>query len=173
MSSTKLVALTGLLLALICSGCETLQGFNFSKPTAQITGIQFGDASLNSAQLLFDVEINNPYAVSLPLTNLDYNLSSGAETFLKGDAKLQSSIPANSKKTVSLPVNVNYLELFKSLKNIKPGTIIPYKAGVGLSVDTPGLGPMTLPLKKEGNLSLPEVTGTDIMNIWNTVKPKN
>ncbi len=173
MDTAKLVVLTAVLLGLICNGCETLQNLGLSRPSAQVKNIQFGDVSLHSAQLLFDVEIHNPYAVSLPLTNLSYHLSSGADTFLKGDANVQRSIAANSKETVSLPVNVNYLELFKSLKNVKPGTSIPYKAGVGLSVDAPVGGTLTLPLKKEGNLLLPEITGTDIMNIWNIIKPSN
>ena len=161
----KKLILPALLCCLFCGGCETLQALGFQRPTARVAGIQFGQVTLSDAQLLFDIEVDNPYPAALPLTNLDYKLSSGAQPFLTGQADLQGSIPANSKKLVSLPVSVNYLELFRSLKNIQPGMTIPYQAGLGLSVDTPGLGPLTLPLKKEGQLSLPSISGTDIMTI--------
>ena len=141
-----------------------------SRPTARITGVQFADASLSSAQLVFDVEVDNPYPVALPLTNLNYSLSSGTSSLLAGNAKPATSIPARSKQSVSLPVTVNYLEIFKSLKGITPGTTIPYKAGLDLSVDTPGLGPLTLPLKKEGQLALPKVSGSDIINLLNSMQ---
>lgn len=154
----------------LCGGCESLDALLINKPTAQITGVSLAEASSTSAQLLFDVDIRNPYTVPLPLTNLDYTLTSGSETFLAGKAKLQRTIPAASKQAVSLPVTVNYLELLKSLKTIKPGTTIPYKAGVGLSFDAPGLGPLTLPLKKEGQLTLPTVSGKDVNTIWNLMK---
>lgn len=161
---------SALLLCLLVTGCETLDQLGFSKPTARIQGVQFGDVNLNSAQLVFDVEVDNPYPVALPLTNLDYTLASGQTSLLAGNSKLQSSIPAKSKQALSLPVTVNYLEMLKSLQGIKPGTTIPYKAGLNLSVDTKAVGPLTLPLTKEGQLALPKVSGTDVLNIWNTIK---
>jgi len=41
-----------------------------------------------------------------------------------------------------------------------------------VSVDTPAVGLIRLPLKKEGELALPAVPGTEITDIWNIVKPK-
>jgi LEA14-like dessication related protein len=168
--NTKLSLISVSLLCLALAGCETLQNFSMAKPTARITGVQFADASLSSAQLVFDVEVDNPYTIALPLTNLDYTLSSGDSSLLAGNAKLQTSIPAKGSQAVSLPVTVNYLEMFKSLKGITPGTTIPYKAGLGLSVETPGLGPLTLPLKKEGRLALPKVSGTDVLNVLDALR---
>ncbi|MCE5186545.1 MAG: LEA type 2 family protein [Planctomycetaceae bacterium] len=151
-------------------GCSTLEQLGLSRPTAHITGVQFADASLSSAHLVFDVKVDNPYAVPLPLTNLNYSLSSGTTSLLSGNAKPQTSIPAKSKQSVSLPVTVNYLDIFKSVKDIRPGMTIPYKAGLDLSVNTPSVGPLTLPLKKEGQLALPQVSGSGIIDMLNTMK---
>lgn len=52
------------------------------------------------------------------------------------------------------------------------GSKIPYSAELGLSVDTPALGLIRLPLKKEGELVLPTVSGTEIKGLWNIIKPK-
>jgi len=168
--NAKIAAVTVLLLGLLCGGCESLNSLLVVKPTAEVTGVSFGQVSLTSAQLLFDVNVSNPYTVPMPLTNLDYTLASGVETFLSGKAALDGEIPAKSTKSLSLPVTVNYLELLKSLKTIKPGTAIPYKAGVGLSMDAPGFGLMRLPLTREGELSLPTVPGMDVNTIWNMIK---
>ena len=155
------------------TSCETMnQVFDLQKPTARMTGLKFQDVKLDSATLLFDIEVDNPYPVALPLTNLDYGLSSGAEPFLNGNAELQTTVPAKSKKTVSLPANINYLDMLKALKGIRPGSKIPYKADLGLSVDAPALGLMRLPLKKEGEIVLPTASDVDVKNIWNIIKPK-
>lgn len=161
------------LVTFFLTSCETMnQVLNLQKPTARMTGLKFENVMLDSATLLFDIEVDNPYPIALPLTNLDYNLSSGAEPFLNGNAKLQTTVPAKSKKIISLPANINYLDMLKALKGMRPGSKIPYKADLGLSVDAPALGLMRLPLKKEGEIVLPTVSDVDVKEIWNIVKPK-
>ena len=155
------------------SGCETIQGaLSQNRPTARLMDLKFEDATLDSAKLLFDVEVENHYPVALPLTNFDYGLSTGSEQFLSGSADSQTTVAAKSKEMVSLPVTVNYMEMLKALKGIRPGSKIPYNAELGLSVDAPALGLIRLPLQKKGELLLPSVSGSTISDVWNIVKPK-
>lgn len=164
---------TPLLLIVFIVGCETIQeGLNLRKPTARLTDLKIEDVKLDAATLLFDVEIENHYPVALPLTNFDYSLSSGAEKFLSGKAESQAAVPAKSSRAVSLPAKINYIEMLKALKSVRPGSTIPYEAELGLSVNTPALGVIRLPLKKEGEMVLPNITGADIIDIWNIIKPK-
>ena len=80
-------------------GCETIQeGLNLRKPTARLTGLKFEEVKLDSAILVFDVEIDNHYPVALPLTNFDYTLSSNAEQFLSGSAKSQTAVAKKAAK---------------------------------------------------------------------------
>lgn len=160
-----------LLVAALFSSCETVQKtLRLQRPSARLTGLKFADVKLDSATLLFDVEVDNPYPVALPLTNLDYDLSSGAQPFLTGRADVQTTVPAKSKATVSLPAAINYLGIFEALKGIRPGAKIPYKANLGLSVNAPAAGLIRLPLKKEGELVLPTVSGTDIKDVLDIMK---
>ena len=163
-----------LVLLITCvMGCETIQeGLNLRKPTARLTGLKFEEVKLDSAILVFDVEIDNHYPVALPLTNFDYTLSSNAEQFLSGSAKSQTAVAAKSSQTVSLPVRIDYIGMLTALKGVRPGSKIPYGAELGLSVDAPALGLIRLPLKKEGELVLPSISGTNINDIWNLIKPK-
>ena len=64
------------LLSLLLSGCSALDQFTTARPEMTLTNVQFGAIDLQQATLLFDVEIDNPYTVALPLLNLSYTLSS-------------------------------------------------------------------------------------------------
>ena len=147
------------LVGMCLCGCDTLQ--SLQKPTANLKGLSFQEINLTAATLLFDVEIANPYPVALPLLNMDYGLTSNSKPLLSGQADLASTIPANESRTVSLPVKVAYLDVIEAFKGIRPGSTIPYRADVGLSVDTPVLGQLSLPLKKEGELAVPSIPKLD------------
>jgi len=125
------------------------------KPSAQITGAQLQGVSLTEATMLFDVKIDNPYTTALPLTNLDYALSSQGQPFLNGKAEVQGMVPAGGSKVIGVPVRINYLDLVKAVKGARPGVSIPYKADLGLSVNVPLLGNTRLPLSREGELTIP------------------
>ena len=144
------------LVAVFFAGCETKQEVPAPpKPTAQMMGLEFQDVKPDSATLLFNIEVDNPYPVSLSLMNLSYSLTSGTDTFLLGFADLQTTVPPNSKEIVSLSDEINYADMLKSLKDVEPGSKISYKAELELSVSTPALGLIKLPLKNEGELVLP------------------
>lgn len=139
-------------------GCDALQALNLQKPTASLKGVNFDKISLEGATLVFDVQVDNPYSAALPLTNLDYGLTTGTKPLFTGKAAVAGSIPANSSKTIALPAQIRYLDLINAFKGIKPGTSIPYKAQLGLLMDTPVTSNLRLPITKEGELTVPTVS---------------
>lgn len=157
--------------ALGLTGCGSLaNALNLRKPSARIVAVRLENINLRSATLQFDVELENPYSVPLPLVNMDYGLASQERSFLSGDEKLQGSVPARGRKTVSLPATVDYLGLLGVLQDVRPGAVIPYEATLGLSVDAPVLGLLRLPLKKEGSLPVPTVPDVAITEIqWDQI----
>jgi len=172
MKSKKYAIWTAMFLFVFWAGCGTVQeALKVKKPSANLKGLKFEDITLESATLLFDVEVENPYPVALPLLNIDYALASGANKLLSGEADIQTTIPAKEKKVVSLPAEVRYIDLVKAFKDIRPGSKIAYKADAGLSVDTPALGLLRLPLNKEGELSVPQIPKIDEID-WKTILDK-
>jgi LEA14-like dessication related protein len=158
-------AVTAIILFL-AAGCDTLNQLNIKKPTADLKGLKFGEVTLQSATLLFDVEIKNPYPAALPLLNMDYGVSTNSKQFASGSADIATTIPAESSKVVSLPVKVGYLDVFNAFKDVRPGSLVPYKAQVGLSVDTPALGKLRLPIDKTGEMVVPSIPKlTDIEKV--------
>ena len=157
--------------ALICaslvSGCQSLQDLigGAPKPTAHVIGVSIRGLSLENIVLLFDVEVENPYATSLPLIDLGYSLTSGGTKFLEGTVKPTGSIAARGKQVIQLPVTVALSSLLATLKGVKPGSIVPYTADFKIGVDAPVLGRLDIPLSKSGELPVPAVPHVELTSL--------
>jgi LEA14-like dessication related protein len=155
MKTTRAIIWAAVTLLVLFAGCDTLQ--NLQKPKASLKAVKLDNISLESANLLFDVEIENPYAVALPMVNIDYGVTSNASKLFAGKAEVAGTVPANGTKMLSLPVKVSYLDVVNAFKGVRPGSKIPYQADVGLSVNAPALGVLRLPLNKTGELDVPAI----------------
>lgn len=148
------------------TGCASVGDLlAFQKPGASIAGVSIKDIGLKAATLLFEVDVQNPYGVPLPLVNVDYGLASGAKPFLSGKADLQGSVPARGTKTVSVPATVTFSELLGVLKDVRPGSVVPYQAELGLSVKPPLADAIRLPIRKEGQLPVPTVPEVSVEEV--------
>jgi len=153
-------------LILAGAGCADLRRtLGIDTPSAKVVGMNLKDIGVETATMVFDVEVTNPLAAPLPLANLDYALASGGQGFLSGKAPLEGSVPAGSARTLQLPVQIRYSELLKALSGVQPGTVVPYEAEVGLSVEPPAGGPLRLPLKKEGQVPVPAPPAVEVQEV--------
>ena len=138
------------------AGCETTRDIQYDmKPAVRLEAMRFGGVELDYATLLFDVEIDNPYRVSLPVQRLRYALISDGHTFLTATALDNVTVPPNTKKLLTLSDQVTYARLLRALGG-EPGSTIPFKAELTLSLDTPDSGWINLHAENEGNIVLPE-----------------
>jgi LEA14-like dessication related protein len=145
--------------AFIAAACSSIDKVVESapKPGARILGATIRDLRLNSLDLLFDVEVSNPYAVALPLLDLSYTLGSGQQQLLAGSIKPSGSVPANGTSIVQLPARLDLGAVLKTLPGVKPGAVVPYTAKLIVIVEPPLLGPMQLPLQRSGELPIPAI----------------
>ncbi len=143
--------------ATLVAGCGSLDEVVESapKPSARILGAGVRNLSLKSLDLVFDVEVSNPYGVSLPLVDLTYTLGSGGQQLLSGSIKPSGSVPANGTSLVQLPARLDLASVVKTLPAVKPGAVVPYDAQINLIVDVPLLGETTLPLERSGEIPVP------------------
>jgi LEA14-like dessication related protein len=159
-------------LVLAAAGCSILEdlGRNLEKPSARIAGARLQDLSLDAVTLLLDVYIGNPYAVPLPLVKLEYGLSSAGKGILSGSADPGGSVPARGSRVVPVPVRIGFPGLLAALRDVKPGSVIPYAADLTLSADAPGAGLLSLPLRKEGELPVPAAPEVQVAGLrWEEV----
>jgi LEA14-like dessication related protein len=145
-----------LLLLLASAGCAGLQK-SIARPTAHVDTVSLKEVDLQAATVEFGVSVGNPYSVSLPVSGLDFALSSEGERFLEGQAAIDQVIPANGTGLVKVPVRVPFAEMYAAISGLQLGTSVPYVADLGLNVQTPILGIVRLPLRAEGEIRLPGI----------------
>ena len=141
-----------LLLAIGCS--------NLEKPSASIQGMSLGTVDANGFTMNFDVDLNNPNSVELPIANGDYKLALAGVEVLNGKATPSGSIPANGSKRVTLPVTVPFENLLSARDAlVKTGGDFNYALDAGLSFNTgvPLVGEMRVPMSYSGKLPLKQI----------------
>ena len=154
--------LVGVSITVLLAGCESMEeSLQLKKPSAQLLGVQFKEADLFGATLVFDVQILNNYSFDMPVLSFSYAVSSQGQRFLAGQRELKVTVPAAASERVSLPARVNYLSALKVLGGATPGATIPYEAELDVVIKTPRLGSMTLPIGKTGQLVLPAVSAKE------------
>jgi LEA14-like dessication related protein len=149
----------------LVSGCQSMKDLmgDTPKPTAHVIGASIRGLSMENVVLLFDVEVENPYATSLPL--IDSARLRGGRQFLEGSVRPTGSIPARGKQVIQLPATVPFSSLLATLKGVKPGAIVPYTADFKLGVDAPVLGRLDVPLSKSGELPIPAMPQVELTSL--------
>jgi LEA14-like dessication related protein len=158
------------LTAAFFAGCETARDIQYDRePAVRLEAMRFGGVELGYATLLFDVEIDNPYRFGLQVQRLRYALISDGRTFLTATAFNNVTVPPKTKIVLTLSDEVTYVRLLRALRS-KPGSTIPIKAELTLSLNAPRLGWINLHVEKEGNIALPESPEINLEGItYNTV----
>ena len=90
------------------AGCQSVNDMMKAapRPTARIAGTSLQGLTLEHVDLVFDVEVSNPYPASLPLLDLSYAMASGGQKIVEGSVKPSSSVPASGKKVLQLPASI-------------------------------------------------------------------
>src|SRR5688500_17002530 len=121
-----------LVLLLVCpllAGCVT----EVRRPTASVRQMSLGEVTPQGFTMNFEVEVENPNSVALPVADVDYNLRLFERDFVDGEADPDASIPANGSMPVTLPVHVSFENLLAISDGIrKSGGDVLYELEGGL-----------------------------------------
>ena len=147
------MCLPALTIMVVLQGCAAAKQLAVY-PSARIAAVDFEGLSLTGVDFRFDIEVDNPYAVDLPLLGLDYAIASEGKQFLEGTLEAAQSVPAKASDIVPLKVRLPFLELYSVIDGARSMTEIPYEAKMSLKVQAPVLGVVSLPLEETGTLPL-------------------
>ncbi len=134
---------------------------SIEKPDVRISKTKLTGLSFDQADLVFDIEINNPNPISISLAGFDYNLLLNNSSFLKGDQNRQMEIKANDIATIQLPLSLLYENIYRTYQSLKNEDNITYSLKTGLSFDLPVLGTVRIPVSTSGDiptLKLPAIS---------------
>ncbi|KAJ9173920.1 hypothetical protein P3X46_017007 [Hevea brasiliensis] len=137
----------------------------FGMPTAKVTGFHIPSINLKEANLVFDVLVENPTIIPIPLIDINYLIESGGRKLVSGLIPDAGTIHAHGKETIKIPVNLIYDDIKSTHHDIRPGSIIPYRIKVDFIVDIPIFGRLTLPLEKTGEIPIPHKPDIDLEKI--------
>jgi LEA14-like dessication related protein len=135
------------------------------KPVVKVTNTRLSGLSFDQADLLFDIEINNPNAVGVSLAGFDYDLLLNKQSFLKGDQKKTMEIKAQGKATIQLPITLNFMNMYKTYQSLKNEDEVGYTLKTGFSFDLPVLGPVRVPVSTSGQVPMVKLPAISLKSI--------
>ncbi|KNA10925.1 hypothetical protein SOVF_139820 [Spinacia oleracea] len=145
---------------------EKIEGaIGFGKPTADVSGIHVPHISLHKLDIVVDVLVKNPNPVPIPLIDINYCIDSEGRKLISGLIPDAGTIHAHGSETVKIPATLIFGDIKETYKDIKPGSIIPYRLKVDLIIDVPVIGRITIPLEKTGKIPIPYKPDIDIEKI--------
>lgn len=158
----KLTLIGLFLILLLFLGCAALQQIaNIQEPKLDVQNVRFTGMSFDAIDLAFDINIQNPNALSASLAGFDFDFQINDASFLKGQQNQQLTIQAMGESMLEIPITLNFKELYNTFQALKNQDSSAYKLMCGLSFNLPVLGPTRIPVSKTGtlpNLKLPEVS---------------
>ena len=153
-----------LTLVSVAGGCSSME-----LPKASFKSMSITDVTARGFVMNVDVDVENPHAFAIPLTNADYSLSlSGVKVVDGAKVKPAASVPPNGRTTITLPVPLTFENLLTVEEAIrKGGGNVGYGIDAGLSFDAglPVIGVQRVPLQHEGTLNVKEL----LQKNWSTI----
>ena len=148
-----------LVLALGISSCSTLGLASLVKPDVRLMGVDVGSLGLDSAELLFDFEVDNPNARALVLDGVAYRLNVEGERLLDGRRGERTEIAASTESRVTLPVTVRYDDFARALRNLRREERPTYELKADFEFDAPVVGTLVVPVTQRGRVPLDRLAG--------------
>ncbi len=106
-------------------------------PKVQLRNLKVKNLSLTSADLVAEIEVDNPNAFKLGLSNFNYRLNINQQAWGEGISSSSKSIPEKAKGTLSIPLKLNLLSMGKAAYQlIKGSQTFDYQLLGGVTLDT-------------------------------------
>ncbi|KAI4328844.1 hypothetical protein L6164_021167 [Bauhinia variegata] len=131
---------------------------NVKMPEASVNDVDFKRVSFDSMEYLAKVSVSNPYPVPLPIMEIKYSLKSAGREIASGAIPDPGSLKANDTTMVDVPVKVPHSVLVSLARDIGADWDIDYVLDLGLIIDLPVVGSITIPLSYEGEIKLPKLS---------------
>ena len=80
-------------------------------PVIKVNSVKIKNLSLTAAEVVAQVEIDNPNAFDLAFSDFDYQLDINQQNWGKGSISQRNNIPQKSKGTIEIPVKLNIMSM--------------------------------------------------------------
>ncbi len=138
------------------------------KPTIVFDSVEIKNVTMEKTDVVFVYIVDNPNSFAINNVLADYEL------FLKGNSTavgkdVKFTIPASSKSKLKLPLEINYVHVFKSVEELTKAILggaktIPFQLDITFKIDLKALK-FQIPISTKGELPLPEVKTTPDLKV--------
>lgn len=146
-----------LILTLSMSSCSVFHSLikeKVKEPEVDFIDAKIAGLSFNGIDLLFDLKVKNPNKIGIKLAGFDYDLLLNGNSFLTGNQIRGIEIPSLGEEIIQLPVNLNFLDIYKTFQNLWDQGLSNYQMKFGFSFEMPILGVIRIPVSKSGDFPL-------------------
>jgi LEA14-like dessication related protein len=144
------------------------------KPTIVFDTVEIINVTMQKTDVVFVYIVDNPNSFAISNVLADYEL------FLKGNSTavgkdVKFAIPANSKSQLKLPLEINYVHVFKSAEELTKAVLagektIPFRLDITFKIDLK-VSKFQIPISTKGELPLPEVKTMPDLKVNGKAKP--
>jgi len=131
-----LPAVAAFIALFVLAACQTLTSV-LQEPVLSLQSVEIAGISLNGAQVLCKIEVENPNGFDIPFPETDWEFFVNANSFVKGTVKNNHKIKARNKTVVDVPVDLKYLEILNTFQSLVGGKLVYYKIALGLKFPIP------------------------------------
>ncbi|KAL2247573.1 UNVERIFIED_CONTAM: Desiccation protectant protein Lea14 [Sesamum indicum] len=128
---------------------------NVPVPEATVTDVDFKGLGLDGITLLAKVSVSNPYSVPIPIGEIVYVVKSAERGIASGSIPDPGSLTANDKTMLDVTVKVPHSAVVSLVRDVGCDWDIDYLLELGLIIDLPVVGNITIPLSYKGEMKLP------------------
>lgn len=128
---------------------------NMPKPEATITDVDLKGLGFDGITFLAKVAVSNPYSVPIPIGEIAYKVKSVNSVIASGSIPDPGSLKADAKTDLDVTVKVPHSALLSLLKDIGGDWDVDYVLELGLIIDLPMIGNVTIPMSYKGEMKLP------------------
>lgn len=158
-----------LVASVFIGGCAEMQDLvkmaDIQKPAVSFSDVKISSLSFEKADMLFNLNIDNPNPIGIRLEGYDYDLLLNNNSFLKGQQDNRLQLKANGQAVVPLPITLAFHDIYNSYKALKNKDQIKYTLKTGIKFNLPVLGTMRIPLQTSGKLPSVKLPSIELASI--------
>ena len=152
-------------IAVTLSSCAIFGGVKMVQPKVAFTGAKLDKLSFSNADLLFDMQIENPNPLGVKLASFDYELLVNGFSFLSGKQDKNLDIPASGKDTIQLPLTVRFLDLYQAVQSLRNQDESAYDLKCSFGFNLPIIGEVKVPVQTSGKVPLLKLPSIDVATL--------
>jgi LEA14-like dessication related protein len=161
-------ASVAIVLVALLAGCGALRmtlNRGVKPPAITVTSARVEGMSFTGAELMFDVQVDNPNPVGLDILGYDYHVEISGHRIASGTSEDRRPVDGEDSVTWSVPVSVGFASLLSSVASLATEDETTFSFECAVRLDLPFVGEVSVPVSRIGALPLPKAPSVSFAGV--------